>query len=255
MENPDRLKRPIPERTKPHRHVLGALGQSDATLQAPPPGDAGMHGGHPLGPGFDDALPPGLGDGDLIDQGVRAASDLVDAHIRQGEETARLLGRGAAAIPFAQTDVSGLLTGLVRAYSDVASVWVQLIGSLAKNVDGIARPKDMPAPMAAAAPVAAAVGLRIASQSPVEAWVEMFRGAAGLKAQPLVSSDSAPPAQIADVGFDTGTPGAPGMLWVRVPKGQAPGLYHGLLLSAVDQSPVGVLTLRVLAETQEAGAP
>ena len=237
MDSPDRIRRPIPERTRPRRNVLGALGQQDAMAERAPGPD---EGGHPLGPGFGDF---GLGQEDalgLIDEGVRAASDLVDAHIRQGEETARALGKGAASIPLAQTDVSGLVTGLVRAYSDAASLWVEIVGSLAQRIERA--PAPQPGPQAAAG-LASPIGLSISSAGRVEAGIEMFRPASGLVPQPLTAAAPAPPAQITDVRFEAS--GAAGRIRITVPDGQAPGTYHGLLLSAADQSPVGALTLTV----------
>ena len=238
MNQPERIKRPTPERTKPRRNVLGALGQADAMLDplaAPGPDQ----GGHPLGPGFGDF---GLGQEDalgLIDEGVRAASNLVDAHIRQGEETAKALGKGAASIPLAQTDVSGLLTGLVRAYSDVASVWVEIVGSLAQKID---RGPSQQAASATSVGVAAGIGLSVAAAGRVEVGIQMFRDAPALVPQPLTAAPPAPPAQITEVHFEAD--GA-GRIRIVVPDGQAPGTYHGLLLSAADQSPVGALTLTV----------
>lgn len=250
MPYQDRVKRPVPERTKPNRNVMGALGQAEATPQDPirtPP-----NGGHPLGPGFNDPAQPApneaISAGDhlgLIDEGVRAASELVDAHIRQGEETAKALGKGAASIPLTQTDVSGLLTGLVRAYSDAASIWVDLVGSLAQKVEGVGQAR---APAAQGAVRSAGFGLSISCEGRVETEFEMFRVAGEVVPQPLMPTDDVAAAPISEVRFEAGQTGKAGMICVSVPKGQPAGTYHGILLSAADQSPVGVLTLRVTHE-------
>ncbi|MFC6636650.1 hypothetical protein GV827_20460 [Sulfitobacter sp. JBTF-M27] len=257
MDNPERIKRPQPERTKPNRNVLGALGQSDAMLGSLDAAQSPIDGGHPLGPGFSDPVQKSATYGNagsdpfgLIDEGVRAASDLVDAHIRQGEETAKSLGKSAAGISLAQTDVSGLLTGLVRAYSDVASVWVDIVGSLAHRIDGTGAAKADPTQTQG---LISTIGLSITSAGSVETGIEMFRPAMDVRPQPLVSTSVTPPAQITDVAFDAGQPGTAGKIRVTVPKGQTPGVYHGLLLSASDQTPVGVLTLRVLGQTPQEG--
>lgn len=243
MNKPDRIKRPTPERTKPKRNVLGALGQEDAMASktAPPNNgqypNSGVPDGHPLGPGFAD----GVTDESLqfIQDGVRAASDLVDAHIRQGEETARTLGSGEGRIPLTQTDVSGLLTGLVRAYSDVASVWVDIVGNLASKID-VSALKSGEGAAPAAGGVASNIGLRITTADMVEAKIEMFRPAEAVVPQPLTATSPDAPPHITQVSF------AANQIAVTVPKGQAPGTYHGLLLSAADQTPAGVLTLTVL---------
>lgn len=249
MSRPERIKRPVPERTKPKRNVLGALGQADGMLGAAASIDTPQNGGHPLGPGFNDAAPPpseeaimGRENLGLIDEGVRAASELVDAHIRQGEETAKALGKSAS-IPLTQTDVSGLLTGLVRAYSDAASIWVDLVGSLAQKVEGVAQGRPA---QPQAASIQAGFGLSIASEGRVETGFEMFRAADDVLPQPLVISDGSAAPQISDIRYEHGAAGKVGRISVSVPTGQPAGTYHGLLLSAADQSPVGVLTLRVV---------
>lgn len=243
MDTQERIKRPIPPRTGPRRNVLGALGQTDGRAQGgtaqphTPPMQAPEDGGHPLGPGFNDGA--GVDPKGVIDEGVRAASDLVDAHIRQGEETAKSLAKGTS-IPLSQTDVSGLLTGLVRAYSDVASVWVDIVGSLAQKVEGLGQGGE-----GAAAPgpaLAPNFGLSLISAGRVETRIEMFKPVPAVTPQPLVSSSVTPPAQITDIAF---VAEAPARLTVEVPADQTPGVYHGLLLSAEDQSPAGVLTITV----------
>lgn len=242
MTTPERIKRPIPERTKPKRNVLGALGQAEARSAGGFQPGASAPEGHPLGRGFADSagLDPSL---QFITDGVRAASDLVDAHIRQGEETARSLGSGDGKIPLTNTDVSGLLTGLVRAYSDVASVWVDVVGSLASKVDLSSLGQG-----SASAGVASNIGLRIITADMVEAKIEMFRTADAVVPQPLTSTAQGAPLQITGVAFDAG------QIAVTVPRGQAAGVYHGLLLSAVDQGPAGVITLTVLGST-DPGVP
>ena len=254
MDNPERIKRPQPERTKPNRNVLGALGQSDAMLGSQDVAQSPL-GDHPLGPGFSDPVQISATNGNagsdpfgVIDEGVRAASELVDAHIRQGEETAKALGKNAAGISLAQTDVSGLLTGLVRAYSDVASVWVDIVGSLAHKIDGTGAAKADPPP---AQGLTSTIGLSVTSAGQVETGIEMFRAAVEVRPQPLVSTSASPSSQITDVTFEAGQPGTAGRIRLTVPAGQAPGVYHGLLLSASDQTPVGVLTLRVLEQSAQ----
>lgn len=241
MTDSPRITRPIPDRTHPRRGAMGALNQHD------PMADAAT-GGHPLGPGFaaaGDATAAAHAAFDKIDEGVRAASDIVDAHIRQGEETAKALGRGEPSQSLGQGDLSGIITGLVRAYSDVASVWVDVVGALAARIEGAGG-------QAAATPTSPvptqAFGFRIATATPVAAQVEMFRPADAVKAQPLVASTADGPAQITDVRFEPSGAGAAGLIAIQVPNGQAPGLYNGVLLHEADNTPVGVVTLTVMAE-------
>ncbi|MEM7520311.1 MAG: hypothetical protein AAF307_04675 [Pseudomonadota bacterium] len=204
--------------------------------------------GHPLGAGFGRRTTPEAAPQGVIEEGVRAASDLVNEHIRRGEDAVKALGGGDdARIPLSQTDLSGLVTGLVRAYSDVASVWVDVIGSLASKIEGVGQGA---APDAAQRPVpafASAIGFRIKTSEMVEAHVEMFRPVGALAPQPLVSTDVTPPQLITEVHFEPGAAGAAGQVSITVPKGQAAGVYHGFLLAAETKAPAGVLTLTVHA--------
>ncbi len=252
MKEPQRLRRPVPRRTRPNRSILGALSQSDGLPPIADPVDGPEAGGmHPLGPGFGDAAEADFAADPLsdsareyIDRNVRSASDLIDGQIRQGEETAKSLGRSAfSSLNGAASDLPALLTGLVRAYSDIGTAWVDIVGALAQKaetavpgtVNGSRNAADMPM-----------IGLSVVAGQPVEASLELFRPAQRLTVQPLVATPPGNAADIREVSFEPDGSGAGGRIRIVVPGGQAVGMYHGLLLADPEGTPAGAVTLKIL---------
>lgn len=257
MKEPQRLRRPVPRRTRPNRSILGALSQSDGLPPAVDPAggfDAGDM--HPLGPGFDDMAKADFASDPLsdsarefIDRNVRSASDLIDGQIRQGQETAKSMGHSAfSSISGAASDLPSLLTGLVRAYSDIGNAWIEVVGALAQKAE-----TDAPTAMngggnAADMPM---IGLSVVAGQPVETSMELFRPAQQLIVQPLVSAPAGVGADIADVSFESDGSGSGGRIRIVVPAGQPVGLYHGLLLSDPGGTPTGAVTVKVLPGSGE----
>jgi hypothetical protein len=231
-----RFRRPVPERTQPNRGILGAFGQRNW--------GAPSEYGHPLGPGFDDAVEGGA-PLDFLDDQVREASDLIDRHVaetvqdRAGQDDG-LLGTLSGLYQGANGgDLTALVATLTRTYADAASKWVDIAGSL---VEQLSRTRSQPGPSGDASGLGAAGPvLSIRAACPVEARVEMFRAALALSAQPLGSDDPANAARITDVRVEDGR------LRVTVPADQPPGTYYGLLLED-GAGPAGVVTVEVLAE-------
>lgn len=241
MTQPERLRRPVPERTKPNRGILGALGQAEGPVA--PPREA-----HPLTPGFEETETRAGINADsaqYINDSVRAASDVVDAHIRQGHAAAQSLGAGAVGAGVlkgltGQKDGGQLLGSLTRAYTDLAAIWVEVAKSVAGQIGEI-KPGAGDTGHGQAQPVALIVDCRMRA----ETRLDMFRACSDLIAQPLVAQGAQAVTQIADVSFAPGQADRAGVLHVQVPDDAAPGRYYGLLLDAADMSPVGALSLHL----------
>ena len=250
MENNERVRRPVPDRTKPNRNILGALGQSDAKSGIARPQSNSSQTMHPLGPGFsnpDDAKSSTESDGSnasgYIDSSVRAASDLIDAHIRQGQETAKSMKNGRSVDGSLQSNLPELLTGLMRAYSDVAAVWVDVASTLTQSiVDTKTEPQRQPRNEQGNSQI----GLKVVCNCSVEANIEIHHPSTDLIAQPLVAANGATMSQINDVNYEAAVDGGFGKICVRIERDQPAGSYHGLLLTAGGEAPAGVLTIRIL---------
>lgn len=257
MKEPQRLRRPVPRRTRPNRSILGALSQTDGL---PPVGDPvdnpEADGMHPLGPGFGNPIgadfaadPLSESARDYIDRNVRSASDLIDGQIRQGQETAKSLGRSAfSSLNGAASDLPALLTGLVRAYSDIGTAWVDIVGALAQKAENVVPGATSGTGNGANLPM---IGLTVIADQMVEASLELFRPAQRLSVQPLVATPSGTAADIREVSFEPDGSGTGGRIRIVVPVGQAAGMYHGLLLADPEGTPAGAVTLKILAAPED----
>ena len=227
-----RAKRPTPERIDPNRGMLGVFGQT--AWRGP------SEFGHPLGPGFDDAMST-ENHADLNDPYVVEASDLVDRHIQEAAreraaENNGLLGTLADVYSGVNgADLTKVVATLTRTYADVATKWVDLASTV---VEGLAQMRNASGSANSGQPPIAGPILSLRSSVPVEAQIEMLRGANVLKAQPLGAEDPAVTNRITDVKIEEGK------LKLAVAADQPPGLYHGLLFED-GGGPVGVVTVEV----------
>lgn len=244
MTQHDRLRRPVPERTKPNRGILGMLGQAE--------GPSAPVDGHPLAPGFtqqpDPRAPLNPEAADYISDSVRAASDVVDEHIRQGHAAAQSLGGASLGAGMlkgltGQAEGGHLLGSLTRAYSDLAAVWVEVAKSVAGQL-GETKPATAPNPAGEAPPMALIVECR----GRAETRLDMFRACSDLIAQPMVAQ-GADMVAISDVTFTPAQGDSAGVLHVVVPQDAQPGRYYGMLLNAADMSPVGAISLNLKGDT------
>ena len=233
-----RLRRPVPERTQPKRGVLGAFGHRDWRTEQ------GAQG-HPLTPGFEDETSGAAGFAglDLSDQDVKDASDLIDRHIRQGQENGRgidtglfdkltsLYGDGQG------PDLTDLIATITRSYSEIASLWVEMAGSLRDLLQSRAAGENSAAPQASNDGTPGPV-LCIQSGQKVEASIDMFRHATDLQVQPLTSEIPGDTNVISDVSVKNG------QINLVIPSDLASGTYHGLVLDR-NAGPAGVVTVRI----------
>ncbi|MEH6647179.1 hypothetical protein [Sulfitobacter sp.] len=253
MQEPDRLRRPVPERTKPHRGILGALIQKDGTTMASPLEPSTVQGSHPLTPGHQ-ADPPEEGvtrdAADFISEGVRAASKVADAHILEGQQTAQSLGASVLRGITRQKDAGNLLGNLTSAYSDLAAVWMEVAQAIAGQItEGKPAAPETTAPAAHEKPPAS-IALVLDCARRVETRLDMFRSVSNVLPQPLVSSDAEISARVSGVSFTQGQGGQAGILHVLVPADATPGRYYALLLDAASMSPAGALSLRLFDDEE-----
>lgn len=243
-----RARRPIPERTRPRRGILGAFGQADWVHASPR--------GHPLGPGFDmptdtpDEIPPSHG---LDHDHIRDAQDLIEQHIRQDTSEPFFDGGGWNSMPDSGImagltallgnaragDISDLAAQMMRSYSEIAGLWVETAAELRDILTSRAGTGPVPdRPEHAAAPAGPAPVVIVVSPSPVDVQIDMFRTSEIDRIKPL-DPDRRDAAQITQVSV------ADGKIRICLSSEALPGLYHGLLLDAAG-GPLGAVTLRVL---------
>jgi hypothetical protein len=255
MQEPDRLRRPVPERTRPHRGILGALAQRDGATMVSNSENPADQGSHPLTPGhYADAADEGVtrDAADFISEGVRAASDVADAHILKGQQTAQSLGASVLRGITRQKDVGNLLGNLTGAYSDLTAVWMEVAQAIATQIAERKPGAPETTPPAANESLPASIALVLDCARRVETRLDMFRSVSDVLPQPLVSSDAGISARISGVDFTPGQEGQAGILHVRVPADATPGRYYALLLDAASMSPAGALSLRLFDDQEGA---
>lgn len=249
MSSGERLKRPKLHRTRPIR--------SWSTLFD----GGGAEANHASAPAREDHA---VSLNDVVSRSVDLGYRVVDEYIRRGQEAARRINARSYDVQAMTTDLQDLGVRTLQYASDFAALWFDLVQRAATD-SALLKPQaeadgtgattrdDMggPAPVhghPAAAAVPARVKIEIASAQPTEVALDLSPGATGL---PLIvhglrAVDPEKP-RLSDVGFRSGSDAQPPTVWVRVPPGQPPGVYSGVIVDGQSSRPVGTLSVRVVA--------
>jgi hypothetical protein len=232
----ERLRRPFPERTGPIRCV-GALARGAATGAGASAREPGPGTAEKAGAGAEPEA--GRGEG-----GAPSAVDLayrvIEDTMRQGQEAARQIATGLTGGLAAPGSFQALTERLVRD----GLVWIESLAKLWAAVD----PPE--APGAVASPSGrGGVRVRVASRAPAEVTVELRPGALGrdLAVHALRGPDAAAP-PIEAVSFQRVEESGSWYLVVRVPDGQPPALYSGVVYDSADGGVLGTVAVRVDSE-------
>jgi hypothetical protein len=229
MSQIERLRRPEPVRRAPIRQ-LGALAAREVSAEseaaappagAPPPAPEAPTSGPSLGAGL----------------GYRVIED----YLRQGREAAERLGSG-----FAGSGLDASFQGLSQRMLRDGLLWLEYV-TRAWSVLDVPRAA---APGGDASPAqGGAVSVRLDARAPAELTLELRPGAAGrrLGVHPLRCPDPGVPAlEEAEVG--AGGEGRGARVALRIPDGQAPGLYSAVVYDRTDGSVQGTLSVCVGAQ-------
>ncbi|MEZ5931661.1 MAG: hypothetical protein R3F54_06895 [Alphaproteobacteria bacterium] len=211
-----------------------------------------------IGPDLDDA----------VTEGVRLGYSVIEDQIRQAQGLASKLSPGSqglfgSGLPGGNDEIRSLLDRLLRTYGDLTNVWLQVLNAALGNADILnalfgkdgAKPNGASAPGAegerpAARPSSegtAAVAVSVQANGPVETNIRLFGG--GLEATSVVLQDlraresGVPP--LNDVTLMPAREGEPMRVVVKVPEEQPHGLYQGLILDQRNDTPIGVLGIRL----------
>jgi hypothetical protein len=197
----------------------------------------------------------------VVSHGVELGYQVVDEHIRQGQRVAHQLNGRPPTAGAMEDDIRGLVERLVRYYGDLGALWGDLLNSLATNpdfLDTLLRPWQ---PHAAPSTVnrgaddgtlststrgPIAVGIEIISSCPTQVILDLHPqseklplGTHGLSAV----DPKKPP--LTDIAFEPGFDHGAIRLRVRVPDGQPPDTYTGVIVDKRTNQPRGTLSVRV----------
>ena len=248
----DRVVRPMTSRTDPKRNILRAVRQNDGRGQEPREeqrfADDGVWGAAAADAGLngnatdwlrDEVGANGAGAGwdprplwDSVSDGVKAAYDVIDQQIREGQAAADRLNRSQDGPQM--RSIPSILNRLVQSYSDLGAVWLDLLSVASERDFGLGQQAG-PAPQAAAP---STIAVEVTASGPVTARARLYRAVRGpLTVLPLRGTGGG---EITGVSADAGP-----VVRIEVPAGTAPGDYHGIVLEDGAEEPAGSVTLRI----------
>jgi hypothetical protein len=254
----DRVKRPVLQRTNPIR--------SWSTLFGVPRDEAEGEGSVSAGTSSQpEPSPQSLNE--VISRSVSLGYRVVDEYIQQGQRAAeRLRSRSYGAETMAD-DVQDLTVRMLRYASDFAAVWLDFVQLAAGNqtapqsaaaAPGAEGPAPETAGKAAAAPPSsvapqaperASVRIEVIATQPTEVSLDLQpdAGARPLLLHALRAVDPDKP-RLTEVSFEPASGGQSARFRIRVPNGQPPGHYRGLIIDEQTSRPVGSVGVRIGAE-------
>lgn len=235
MSERKRLRRPQPARTSPIRNFSTLLKTSNGKPQV------GATAGEP---------DRGTDSDDAVAAGVKLGYSVIEDQILKGQRVAQQLNERLYGREPGSTDVADIYQRLLRFSSDLGSLYLELLDTVARsaNVDQLFRSRAAPdgTGPAAESPVAASgIGIAVEALRPVEvtfnAWSTQCEGE--LLPQPLRALDpSLEP--LTDVRFEYAD-GKPIRLRVVVSSGQSPGTYTGLIVDSETNDAKGSLSVHI----------
>ena len=204
---------------------------------------------------------------DVVARSVDLGYRVVDEYIRQGQKAAQRINQRSYGAQTMAGDVQDLAMRMTQYASDFAAVWLQLVqlAAAGNGAPGGPRARDgaeRAAPEATAAAIDPAVGpsargeasppeatrvrIEVRSAQPTEVAVDIRPDAARrpLIVHALRAVDPDTP-RLNDVSFEPGSDDTPACLRIRVPAGQVPGIYSGLMIDEGTSRPVGTVSVTI----------
>jgi hypothetical protein len=228
----DRFHRPEPPRAGPYRDFANIL-RSAGPRSDPDQGDPG-----------ETPEPPGS----FVAEGVRAAYEVVDAYLRQGQHVARTLGLPSYERIVPANRLNELSARWIQASGELVAIGLEFLGSLAEGMAAVGyAPLRPPGALEPCPPRARSVAIHyeIASSRPALPHCEFLPGreTVSLASHGLrcleVGHATIP------VEFEPDAHESRVLVRIRVPDGQPPGLYSDTLLDAATGESVGTLSLKL----------
>jgi len=204
----------------------------------------------------------------VVSRAVELGYKVIEEQIRQGQQIAGQVASGNIDPTLINGNVSEIGDRILRFYSDMGALWFEMIESVLRNPsmgemfssfmpetgarmngsahNGAGRTtangrSNLPVEIVSSEPTGARVSIELGGDHDFEA----------ILAQPLRTRDP-DTKPIDDVRFIPPGDGWPPSIRVTIPKGQLPGTYSGLILSAITDEPVGTLCVHVPSRSTEA---
>jgi hypothetical protein len=243
-----RVKRPVPERTEPDRDWRNALDAS-----------AGKNGVN----GASHAPAPAPERREASYDAVNDAYRVIDEYLRQGQRMAERVWLPMIADAAPMADFGRIFERFMRSAGEMGTAWLEMMGQWSTPPRPTEIPRGGAGPFSAgrsperSAPPAqpdragkarggGGVSVQVESRRRFEIRVDLFDSddAGGLEIKELVGARSAKD-RITGVSVESKPGARKATVRVKVPDGQRPGLYNGMLLDQTSHQPRGTVSLRL----------
>jgi hypothetical protein len=199
---------------------------------------------------------------DMVTRGVELGYRVVEEHIRQGQRVAQQINNRSYSLGKVGNDVQELAERIFRDSTDLLSLWFGMVNSLVGNPDLVRsfsrswqpRPESQNngtstngvSPNPGPTNRGAIVSIEIVSHSPVHVTLDLYPQSEGLSlvTDGLRARDPQKP-PLTDISFEPSSDKARSSLRIRVPEGQPPDVYTGVVVERNTGLPRGTLSVRI----------
>jgi hypothetical protein len=194
---------------------------------------------------------------DTVSHGVKLGYRVVEEHIRQGRRVAQQINARPSTSGGGENDIGELFGRMVRYCTDLGSLWSDLLNALAANPEFLNNLLRMvspqPSPAANGKPTSAepiresiAVSVEMIANRPSQVTVDLrpqSQGCMLATAGLYAINPAAPP--LLDIHFEPPAISGQVVLRIRIPDGQPPDVYTGVIVDKITNLPQGTLSVRV----------
>jgi hypothetical protein len=241
MRKRTRLHRKDPPRTAPIRNFSNLFQRSETPLGREPRANPVPSG----------ETQPKAAKDDPVAQAVEVGYRVIESYLSAGRRAAEQFNNQPYGPRAIASGVPELLERILRGYSEMVPTWLELAGSLARvdrsPAPAPSRPDLRRSTDGASNHGPTTVAIEVASSKPVRVSLQLGEQSDGL---PLVTHglhalepDRAP---LTDISFVTAPNNGHRSLRIRIPKGQPPGRYSGVVVDQKTGEPRGTLSVRIV---------
>ena len=198
---------------------------------------------------------------DVVSHGVKLGYRVVEDHIRHGQRIAQEVNNRSYSPGAFGNDIRETIERLARYYTDLGSLWGELVNSLVSNPDVINNLQQLwqrattPAatngtsahnPEGPEAHVMTAVTIDVIASQPTQVTLDLYPQSERLllTTHGLRSVDPDKP-PLTNISFVPGSDHSPVCLRVHIPNDQPPDTYTGIIVEQATNRPRGTLSVRV----------
>jgi hypothetical protein len=205
---------------------------------------------------------------DVVSRSVDLGYRVIDEYVRQGQKAAQRFNDRSYGASTMTNDMQEIATRMAQYASDFTALWFEFMQAAAAGAGGWpmppangfkasttaskgsqAPPATAPAPREGEGVELTRVRIAVTSPHPTEVSFDLrpHSAARRLVVHSLRAVDPDKP-RLSDVTIEEGGPDEPLTLRIRVPLGQAAGVYNGLIIDEETSRPVGTVSLRIAPE-------